>query len=232
MALTDDAIRQIKDMIQSGALQPGDRLPPEHELSERLGLSRSSLREAVKVLEALRVLDVRRGDGTYVTSLQPHLLLETMSFILDFHTSRAVLEVFEVRGILETASARAAAARATPEDLARIEAALEGAEATTSIEDLVAHDLEFHGTIAAASGNGYLASLVDTVSSQTVRARIWRGLTESNAVDRTLLEHRRIAQAIAAGDTELAGALMTVHVRGVSEWMRANLDDTDEVPDS
>ncbi|WP_420110867.1 FadR/GntR family transcriptional regulator [Pseudactinotalea sp.] len=231
MSLTDDAIRQIKGMIQSGQLRPGDRLPPEHVLSERLGLSRSSLREAVKMLEALRVLDVRRGDGTYVTSLQPQLLLEAMSFILDFHQSRAVLEVLEVRGILENASARAAATRVTPEDLARMTAAIDNAEAASSIEDLVEHDLEFHAAIATASGNGYLASLIDAVSGQTVRARVWRGLTESSAVDRTLLEHRRIVQAIASGDPELAGALMTVHVGGVSEWMQASLEVDEETPE-
>ena len=75
MAVTDEAILKIKDMIVSGELGPGDRLPPEKELSERLGLSRSSMREAVKALEVIRVLDVRRGDGTYVTSLEPRLLL-------------------------------------------------------------------------------------------------------------------------------------------------------------
>ena len=82
MAVTDEAIAGIKQMIVSGQLRPGDRLPPEKELSEHLGLSRSSLREAVKALEVIRVLDVRRGDGTYVTSLEPHLLLEAMSFSL------------------------------------------------------------------------------------------------------------------------------------------------------
>ncbi|MES2866630.1 MAG: GntR family transcriptional regulator, partial [Actinomycetota bacterium] len=73
MAVTDEAIEKIKAMIVSGELSPGDRLPPEKELSERLGLSRNSMREAVKALEVIRVLDVRRGDGTYVTSLEPHL---------------------------------------------------------------------------------------------------------------------------------------------------------------
>ena len=71
MAVTDEAILKIKEMIRSGDLKPGDRLPPEKELGEALGLSRSSLREAVKALEIIRVLDVRRGDGTYVTSLNP-----------------------------------------------------------------------------------------------------------------------------------------------------------------
>ena len=105
MAVTDEAILKIKDMILSGELAPGDRLPPEQQLSERLGLSRSSLREAVKALEVIRVLDVRRGDGTYVTSLEPQLLLEAMSFVVDLHDDSSVLEIFAVRRILEPAAA-------------------------------------------------------------------------------------------------------------------------------
>src|SRR5699024_833226 len=85
VAVTDEAIGKIKDMIHSGELRPGSRLPPEKELSERLGLSRNSLREAVKALEVVRVLDVRRGDGTYVTSLEPGLLMEAVAFVVDLH---------------------------------------------------------------------------------------------------------------------------------------------------
>ena len=103
MAVTDEAILKIKEMILTGELGPGDRLPPEKELSERLGLSRSSMREAVKALEVIRVLDVRRGDGTYVTSLEPRLLLEAMSFVVDLHDDSSILELFAVRRILEPA---------------------------------------------------------------------------------------------------------------------------------
>ncbi|WP_256390256.1 GntR family transcriptional regulator, partial [Vibrio parahaemolyticus] len=70
-------------------------------MSERLGLSRNSLREAVKALDMMRVLDVRRGDGTYVTSLEPRLLLEAMTFVADLHQDGSVLEIFEVRRVLE-----------------------------------------------------------------------------------------------------------------------------------
>src|SRR3954464_11768538 len=76
MALTDEAIEKIRAMITSGELRPGDRLPSEPELGAQLGLSRSSLREAVKALSLINVLDVRRGDGTYVTSLDPGLLMD------------------------------------------------------------------------------------------------------------------------------------------------------------
>jgi GntR family transcriptional regulator, transcriptional repressor for pyruvate dehydrogenase complex len=78
VAVTDEAIDRIKEMIVSGELHPGDRLPREADLAERLGLSRSSLREAVRALALIHVLDVRQGDGTYVTSLEASRLLEAM----------------------------------------------------------------------------------------------------------------------------------------------------------
>jgi len=101
MALTDDAIDKIKAMIVSGELRPGDRLPREAALAERLGLSRNSLREAVRALALIRVLDVRQGDGTFVTSLEPSLLLDALSFVVDFHRDDTVLQFLEVRRILD-----------------------------------------------------------------------------------------------------------------------------------
>lgn len=224
MAVTDDAIGKIKQMIQQGELQPGDRLPREQELSDRLGLSRSSLREAVKALEAMRILDVRRGDGTYVTSLQPSLLLEAMSFVLDFHESHAVLEVFEVRRILEPASAAIAARRATREQIAEMREHLTRVRADTPQDELVDHDVAFHRMIASATGNDYLVSMLETISSQTARARVWRALTEDGAVPRTLHEHARILDAIDEGDAEVARAAMVVHIAGVEHWLHDAAD--------
>ena len=79
MPMTDNAIEGIKGIIVNGELSPGQPLPPEKELSESLGLSRNSLREVVRALSLMRILDVRHGDGTYVTSLEPQLLLEPAS---------------------------------------------------------------------------------------------------------------------------------------------------------
>ncbi len=115
MAVTDEAIEKIKAMIVSGELGPGDRLPPEKELAERLGLSRNSMREAVKALEVIRVLDVRRGDGTYVTSLEPHLLLEAISFVVDMHDDDSLLELFAVRRMLESQATGLAATHGSDE---------------------------------------------------------------------------------------------------------------------
>ena len=219
-SLTDDAIARIREMIVTGDLQPGQRLPPEKQLSEELGLSRNSLREAVKALELIRVLDVRRGDGTYVTSLEPRLLLEAMNFVVDLHTDQSFLEIFAVRRILEPAATGMAAARLTDEQLARLESLLADAQATGPIEALVDHDLAFHQAIVEGAGNEYLTRLVEAMQSGTQRARVWRGLTQHHAAERTIAEHRAILDALHEHDAELASALALSHIAGIERWLR------------
>lgn len=221
MAVTEEAIATIKAMIMSGELKPGDRLPPEKELGERLGLSRNSLREAIKSLEFIRVLDVRRGDGTYVTSLEPRQLLEAMSFVVDLHGDRSVLEMFEVRRVLEPHAAGIAATLITDADLATLQASLASVTEDTPVEQMVAHDLEFHSIISAASGNAYLSSFLDSLSSSTTRARVWRGITQERSAARTLAEHAAILRALANHDPEMTRAALTLHIGGIEEWLRS-----------
>ncbi|MCL7491176.1 FadR family transcriptional regulator [Streptomyces sp. MCA2] len=223
MAVTDEAIEKIKGMIVSGALRPGDRLPKESELAAELGLSRNSLREAVRALSLIRILDVRQGDGTYVTSLDPQLLLEAMSFVVDFHRDDTVLEFLAVRRILEPAATAMAAGRIGLPELDSLEARLNALGPSPSVEDLVAGDLEFHRGIVAASGNSVLCSLLDGLSGPTTRARIWRGLTQKDAVARTLTEHRAILGALRDRDAEAARAWATVHIASVEQWLRSSL---------
>lgn len=222
--MTDEAIMSIRAMIVSGELAPGDRLPPEKELSERLGLSRNSLREAVKALALIRILDVRQGDGTYVTSLEPHLLLEAMSFVVDLHQDRSVLEMFEVRRVLEPYAAGLAASAITEGQVARLRALLADVDESTPLAELVAHDIEFHRLITEASGNRYLASLLDALSSETIRARVWRGLTQDGSTARTLAEHAAIVDALANHDAEITRSWVTVHVSGIEAWLRQAAD--------
>ena len=221
VAVTDEAIQKIKAMIVSGDLTTGSRLPPEKELSERLGLSRSSLREAVKALEVLRILDVRRGDGTYITSLEPPLLLEGISFIADILDDDSLFEALGVRRILESQATGIAAVNASPADIRDLEFEVDSTAGLTDVDDLIEHDVRFHARIVALAGNRYLKSLLDNLTTQTIRARIWRAVTDAGALERTLQEHRGIVEAIAARDINLAIALATSHVAGVEQWLRA-----------
>jgi GntR family transcriptional repressor for pyruvate dehydrogenase complex len=229
MSLTDQAILKIKEMIISGELRPGDRLPPEQGLSEKLGLSRSSLREAIKALTMFRVLDVRRGDGTYVTSLKPSLLTEAMAFIVDLHQDSSVLELMEVRRVLEAAAVRRAASRITEEQIAELWEAIPSSEGL-GVEELVQADLAFHRLLAVASGNEYVVGFLDGLSAGTVRARVWRALTEKNAVDRTINEHKAIVRALEQRDPVLAEAAIVVHIGGVEQWLRHAIT-TEELAD-
>uniref|UniRef100_A0AAU1LN28 FadR family transcriptional regulator n=1 Tax=Streptomyces sp. NBC_00148 TaxID=2903626 RepID=A0AAU1LN28_9ACTN len=223
MAVTDEAIEKIKGMIVSGALAPGDRLPKESELAAELGLSRNSLREAVRALSLIRILDVRQGDGTYVTSLDPQLLLEALSFVVDFHRDDTVLEFFAVRRILEPAATAMAALHIEEEELDALGAQLDALGPEPSVEALVAGDLEFHRRIVRSSGNTVLCSLLDGLSGPTTRARVWRGLTQEDAVSRTLHEHRAILAALRDRDAEAARSWATVHIASVEHWLRSTL---------
>lgn len=221
MAITDEAIAAIKQMIVSGELGPGDRLPPEPEMAERLGVSRSSLREAVKALSVVRILDVRRGDGTYVTSLAPPLLLEALTFVVDFHGDASVLQLLEVRRILEPAATAMACRTIDDDALRRLDDLIDELSADdVPLESVIANDLAFHLIIGQASGNDYLAGLLDGLAGPTTRARGWRGITQAEALARTRAEHRAIADALAARDADVARSWATVHIAGLEGWLR------------
>ncbi|WP_058234376.1 FadR/GntR family transcriptional regulator [Devriesea agamarum] len=219
MAVTDQAIAAIKQMIVDGTLKAGDRLPPEKELSETLGLSRNSLREAVKALELINVLDVRQGDGTYVTSLSLSLLLEAMSFVLDLHSETSAMELLAVRRILEPEAVALAAARISRADLTRLEHLVDSLVPESDIELLVDTDLSFHRIINEACGNPYLSSLLDGLANSTVRARLWNRLKQSNAVEKALDEHRAILDALHARRADLARTWACLHISGIELWL-------------
>jgi GntR family transcriptional regulator, transcriptional repressor for pyruvate dehydrogenase complex len=223
VALTDEAIDKIKEMIISGRVRPGEKLPREADLAAELGLSRNSLREAVKALSLINVLDVRQGDGTYATSLAPSLLLEAVSFVVDFHRDDTVLDFLEVRRILEPAATALAATRMSDEDRVELGKVLQTVDVSTPVEELVAADLEFHRQIALGARNSVLASLVDSMSAPTTRARVWRGMTEPRALERTLAEHEAIYKAIMSRDADLARSWATVHIAGIDSWLRTVL---------
>jgi DNA-binding FadR family transcriptional regulator len=225
MALTDVAIEKIKEMILDGRLNPGDRLPREADLAEQLGVSRGPLREAVRALSMVRILDVRRGDGTYVTGLTPEILLETMGFLIDFHQDSSILDLFEVRRALEPMAAEKAATRMSDADVATLLVLVDALGPDATVDDVVANDLEFHRCIAEAAGNRVLTSLIEGVGGRTQRARVWRGITQQDAFERTRREHRAIAEAIGNRQPSVAHACSVAHVAGIEGWLRRNLGD-------
>ena len=223
MSVTQEAINKIKSMIVSGDVRPGDRLPKEADLAEQLGLSRNSLREAVRALTLIRILETRQGDGTYVTSLEPSVLLETMTFVADFHQDASLLHVFQVRRILESAATSLAAQLITDEELEALGELVDGMDACDGVEAFVENDLAFHRTIAVASRNPVLTSLLESFSSRTSRARVWRGMTQAGAIEQTKLEHRAIYDALRHHKPDLAGGLAIAHIGSVEAWFEQTL---------
>jgi GntR family transcriptional repressor for pyruvate dehydrogenase complex len=225
MALTDEAIAKLRAMIQSGTLPPGARLPSENQLATQMGISRSGLREAVKVLEAARVLEVRRGDGTFVTSLAPTLLLEGIGFAVELLQGDTLLEVMEVRRLLEPSATGLAARRITDAQLAELADALHAMrDAAADPELLMQADIAFHRAVITATGNETLASLLDGLSGRTVRARVWRGIVLGNVTQATIDEHRAIYDALRARDPFLAQSAALLHVNTSESWLRTILE--------
>ncbi len=222
-SVTDEAIHKIRERIVSGSWGPGDRLPKESELATELGLSRNSLREAVRALSQLRVLEVRQGDGTYVSSLEPDLLLESTGFVTHLLLGNTALELFEVRRLVEGSAAALATARITADGRRELGQMMDRMMAAESVEELVEADVGFHAVIARATGNAVLTSLLASLSTRTMRVRLWRGRAVDNALDVTRDEHRRIYEAIASGDPELARAAMTAHIASGERWVRGQV---------
>ncbi|HVH24638.1 MAG TPA: FadR/GntR family transcriptional regulator [Pseudonocardia sp.] len=221
--MTERAIARIRQLIMDGQLTPGSRLPPEHELAALVGSSRNTTREAVRALVTARVLDVRRGDGTFVTSLRPELLLDGIGMAVDLMPDESHLELFEVRRVLEPAASELAAQRIDAEGVAVLRRQLELMRQTTGDpEQFVRHDAAFHEVVAGAAGNATMAALLSGISSRTLRTRI-RRMIDEDVVRRTLDEHTAILDAIAARDPVLARAAATMHIATTEASLRRRL---------
>jgi len=222
---TEAAIQNMRTMIASGRLSPGARLPAEADLATMVGASRGTVREAVRALVTARVLDVKRGDGTYVTSLRPELLLEGVSAAVELMHEGFSLELIAVRRILEPAATRMAAERIDDATLAELERLVVSVEQATSQAEQMPFDAEFHSLVARRSDNATLASMLAAVSGRTIRARAWRGVADETASSRTVTQHREILEALGARDPDRAEAAALIHVATTEAWFRQAQDD-------
>ena len=225
MGAIETTIDRIKQMLVDGELRPGDKLPVENDLAASLGVSRNTLREAVRALSSLKVLQTRQGDGTYVTSLQPALLLDGMGFVADLHREDGELHFLHVRRLLEPEATALAVSRLSDADLAGLHDLLDEAGTlvrakTIDHDRLMANDRAFHTLITSRCANPVLAALVEHTSGHTVRARLWRGRLDAGADQRTVDEHRMIYQAVADGDGERARLRAAAHILGVEDAVR------------
>ncbi|GAA1981123.1 FadR/GntR family transcriptional regulator [Terrabacter lapilli] len=211
--LYEQVAEQITTWIHANGLQAGDRLPPERELAQRLGVSRATLSQALVALEVIGVVSVRHGDGTVLSDAPgPRRIVEAIRA----HANR-LPEIIDTRDALETKIAALAAQRRTPEDLARIEEALTAM--ATEVEAGgrgVEGDERFHGAVTAAAHSLLLARLMDEIRDLIRETRI-ESLSQPGRPSDSLAGHRAVADAIRAGDPEAAAAAMHAHVVMVSD---------------
>ena len=213
---TTDAVLTVKDMILDGRLRPGDRLPSERALSTALGVSRPTVREAIRALQAMNIVESRHGSGTFVSSLGVEELLRPLQFALAL-SDFGLEHLFEVRLMLEPGAAAQAAERAADEELGELrECARSGSVRDLTADELVRLDVELHERIARAAHNPLLERLLATIAALAQESR---GYTVHlpEVAQRTAGEHRSIVDAICARDPERARVAMGNHIHRIRD---------------
>jgi GntR family transcriptional repressor for pyruvate dehydrogenase complex len=221
--VSDKIVSQLVALISDGKLAPGDKLPPERELIAQLGVGRSSLREALSILEALGYVEVRSRKGVFVRGLDPGLALAPLSRILREDFGKLHM-LYEVRNDIELASAAAAARRRTPADLEAVGRCLETLErARERGEPLWEYDQAFHVAVAQASHNFIRVHMVNHMFEFTrplLERWMTRLLSDPASFASLHAQHRAVHEAIAAADPAAARARMAEHFA----WSDAKID--------
>lgn len=215
-------VDQIREMLHTGRLKPGDRLPSERETAEQLQVSRPAVREAYSALETMGLIEVRPGEGTFVRSgdlVIPFTLL--LSTVGDTAQTR---EMMEIRLSLEAQGAHLAALRATAEDLLRMEECLHRMEQNLQVGDLgEAADWEFHMAVALASRNSLLVRVMfhlqDALKATVQEAR-YRLFRIEGMPERLLNEHRAVYAAIRSRNPAQARESMSDHIAGAMQHLQ------------
>ncbi len=224
-----EIVAQIRDMIAGGHLKAEDRLPPERELAQILGVGRSTLREAVRVLESMGLVDVRPGAGTFLAMRDaPHAQGYLPPDLFSTWTAR--LHLFELRAVLEPGLAGLAARRATPDKITKMGGVLDAQAARVQCGESGAdEDVTFHGLIADATGNPALVHLMETLTSSLQETRD-ASLQRNGRPGRSLRQNRTILAAIEARNPTLATRRMQAHIRSLERVLFATGLQPAEVP--
>ncbi|RMG88695.1 MAG: FadR family transcriptional regulator [Bacteroidetes bacterium] len=217
----DKIIRQIRDLITSGQLNPGDKLPPERKLAEKLGVSRTNVRDAIKKLEFYGILKTLPQSGTIVAGMGITALEGLISDVLKIENSDFG-SLVETRVLLETESARLAALRRTDADIESIKKALNAyTEKVKLNEQSVEEDLLFHLQIAEASKNSVLKTLMLIITPDIINNFIQLDICKDDRSQHALREHEVILKHIIEQNPEAAADAMRTHLKDVFEYSQS-----------
>jgi GntR family transcriptional regulator, transcriptional repressor for pyruvate dehydrogenase complex len=210
----EEIVRQVKQMIAEGRLKSGDRLPPERDLAEKFVVSRSSVREALRALESLGLIEIRPGEGTFVREVSVESLIEPLALAMASQRE-AIRELFEARRLLEPGIAALAAGRATPDELAEMERILDAqAKEIAAGNTGLAQDAAFHAAIGAAAHNIAITRIAYAIMDLLTQSRE-ESLNTPGRPHRSHQDHRRILAAIRARDERAAQQAMLDHLEAV-----------------
>jgi GntR family transcriptional repressor for pyruvate dehydrogenase complex len=213
--LYEQIIQQIQTLVMQGVLRPGDKLPPERELAEQFGVSRTAVREAVKALSEKGLVEILPGRGTFITNFTSAMMRDSLDLIVKLGLTNGVAHLNEVRTLLEPGIAALAAERITADELQHLEQAVAAMDAAMADADAFAEaDLEFHLTLARASHNPLIPILLDPIVDQLREHRKRIFLVEGGP-QRGQYHHRRILAAVKKREPAAAREAMWAHLNQV-----------------
>ncbi len=224
--VSTEIARRLLSYLLTGNVQPGERIPSERKLAEALGVGRSVVREALKSLTLLGLVDVRQGDGTYLRTTESEFLPQSVEWGLMLGQKRT-RDLVEARRHLEEVLAGLAASRRTEEDLEALRGLL--AEMRAAAEDpdaFVAADVAFHLRVTRAAGNETLGGVIGGIRS-LLQAWISRVMHSADSYAPSVAEHAAILAALEAGDVDGARAAMHAHMDGAYRRLEAALGSED-----
>lgn len=215
----EQVIVQIKDMINSGTLKKGDKLPSERELASGLGVSRASIREALRALEVIGLISCRQGEGNFVRESFDDNLFEPLSVMFTLNQSKPS-DIFDLRRVMEVETAALAAKSITKKELEELKKLIDDMNDCEDEEKKVKLDKKFHYKIAKASKNFLIVTVLSTLSTlidsliKDARAQILKNKKNEEIID---LQHKSIVDALEKGDSEEAASMMRIHMKLINE---------------
>jgi GntR family transcriptional regulator, transcriptional repressor for pyruvate dehydrogenase complex len=214
--------RKLLDYLLSGVLLPGDRLPSERELSRTFGVGRSAVRDALKPLTLLGIIDVRQGDGTFLRATESELLPKAVEWGLLLGERRA-LDLVEARRHIEVTLATLAAQRRSEDDLRELRRLLRQMEEAGSDDEFIDADMAFHLRLAEAAGNSVLSGILTNIRS-LIQVWITRVTYAADSVTPSYQVHVPVMEAVEARDPAAAAAAMAAHLDSAGAKLARTLE--------
>jgi GntR family transcriptional repressor for pyruvate dehydrogenase complex len=227
--LPEEIANRLLEQIRAQQLRPGDKLPAERNLARMMEVSRPVLREALRALALMRVVDIRQGDGTYITSLEPKQLISHLDFVFS-KDSVALVQLLEARRVLEVGNVRLAAARVTDQELAGLADLVDSMMGCVDDPQRFSElDIAMHTAVCAAADNFLLLQFMNIISAL---GRVSRERTGGQQAVReaALDDHRHILEALRRRDPDAAERAMRSHLDHVDAGLRSALGAEDGSP--